>query len=355
MFAADLHWRARLACFLLTLELAPLVTERLAHGAEPTESVRLLYQAPPSCPSRADFVAAVVARTSRASLDASEEAARTFVVDVQARQLTWTGRLVIRTKNGADSRREVTGSSCAEVVDALAFFSTLAIDPSASLTPVPGAPTSASRASPVPPERRAPEVPSPWAAPPIGPPAVHEHPRRSAAWQLLLGSGGTVAVGVTRAVLVSAAPSVEVAYDGSGWFSPTLSLGLRWGRTGTQTTPSGAFTVAWTVVEIASCPLRARLGAELALRLCAIAEVGRLGAQPFLVPLPRAQEGDWSGLGGLARLEQLFAGRVVLWMEAGLVAALERTAYYFQPSDVAVQQAAPVGGRATLTAAVRLF
>ena len=85
-----------------------------------------------------------------------------------------------------------------------------------------------------------------------------------------------MATGIAPVALVSTASSVEIAEDGAGWFSPTVSLALRAGRSGSQETLSGAFTVAWTAFEIASCPLRARLVADLAVRLCAIVEVGQM-------------------------------------------------------------------------------
>ena len=65
-----------------------------------------------------------------------------------------------------------------------------------------------------------------------------------------------MATGIAPVALVSTASSVEIAEDGAGWFSPTVSLALRAGRSGSQETLSGAFTVAWTAFEIASCPHR---------------------------------------------------------------------------------------------------
>src|SRR6267143_6706306 len=58
--------------------------------------------------------------------------------------------------------------------------------------------------------------------------------RPAPAWHLFLGSGATVATGIAPAALVSTASSVEIAEDGAGWFSPTVSLALRAGRSGSQ-------------------------------------------------------------------------------------------------------------------------
>ena len=98
------------------------------------EPIDLVYHAYEGCPTEQQFLAMVVGRAAK-NLVASERArSRKFYVTVTPLRATTIGRLEIVM--GVDSAsREVTGANCGEVVSALALFTALVIDPSASTEP----------------------------------------------------------------------------------------------------------------------------------------------------------------------------------------------------------------------------
>lgn len=116
----------------------------------------LVYRAPTGCPPEADFVTQVAARGGRFRPDDE----RTFEVDVVLRGEAFSGSLRLREGERESEAREVTGQSCAEVADALAVVTALALQPSAASDraqpppPVPPpAPALAPEPTPAPPAR----------------------------------------------------------------------------------------------------------------------------------------------------------------------------------------------------------
>jgi len=94
--------------------------------------ISLVYAADPSCPTRADFMAQVKARTRLADFVTDASAEHRFAVSARIE----SGRAVGRLSNPSESstERQVTSESCADVVSALALIAALAIDPHADLT-----------------------------------------------------------------------------------------------------------------------------------------------------------------------------------------------------------------------------
>ncbi len=122
--------------FVLTFVGAPA----RARAESPPIPFRVEAELPDGCPPAARFSAEVTSRTPRVRLAAPGEVARVYQLHVAPPPPLFLGRLEIP---GADAR-EVTASSCAEVVSALALTLALALDPAASTAPIappPEAPT----------------------------------------------------------------------------------------------------------------------------------------------------------------------------------------------------------------------
>ncbi|WP_437521985.1 hypothetical protein WME79_30345 [Sorangium sp. So ce726] len=102
------------------------------------QRLRIAYEAHDGCPDAAAFLREVTARTDLARAAAADEAA----LDVRVRITSSGGRSRgrITLGRGEDARvREVDGSTCGEVVAALALITALRVDPTASLDPQPPA------------------------------------------------------------------------------------------------------------------------------------------------------------------------------------------------------------------------
>lgn len=161
------------ALVLLPRTSAAQKTEKVAGG----EQVLLLYEdnAPPGCPTQADFEAEVSKLTSKAHFT-RQRPARRVRIELAGRGSDVLGRL---TSGEADnqSSREVRGKDCREVSSALAIAVALTIDPEAlgvsdgAAAPEAAAPTPA--AEPRPPTKPGPRpkrLPLPAPAPKPAPP-----------------------------------------------------------------------------------------------------------------------------------------------------------------------------------------
>ncbi len=97
-----------------------LTVGRVGH-AEPAQG--LDYQAPPACPDRASFVAAVAKRGGDFTATA-----QSFYVRIRASEQGFGGSLSVRSADVTSGAREVKGTSCEEVVEALAVVTAIALN-----------------------------------------------------------------------------------------------------------------------------------------------------------------------------------------------------------------------------------
>ena len=145
------------------LALSGAFTAGPAHAdteAQPAVTPEVLrYEAPSGCPDRAEFVAAVAARGGNFTpSDARPELS--FEVNVEPSAEGFHASLAVHNGNATSNPREVSGLSCAEVLDALAVVTAIALNPAgAESTPPPVAPV------PVPASPRASQASDPARAP----------------------------------------------------------------------------------------------------------------------------------------------------------------------------------------------
>jgi len=98
-----------------------------AAGVSAAPGPVLRYEAPEVCPSRSAFLAAVRARGASIGDSAPEQPKRTMVVSIQSTEGGYEGTFQIRSPEGVSGRREVHGSTCGEVVNALAVVTAIAL------------------------------------------------------------------------------------------------------------------------------------------------------------------------------------------------------------------------------------
>ena len=88
-------------------------------------SARIRYRAPSDCPSEDAFIAAVAERGGH--LETPPSAERRFDITIRKAEVGFTGSLGVRAEGELSDPREVQGGSCAEVVDALAVVTAIAL------------------------------------------------------------------------------------------------------------------------------------------------------------------------------------------------------------------------------------
>lgn len=120
----------------LSVVLASGVALALPSRASAETRFSLDYATVGACPDRAGFLDQVAQRTHQARLTDPGQAELQFTVRAESTGEVHRGILDIRAGTG-DSRRELSGESCVEVVSALALVVALTVDPLASTAPVP--------------------------------------------------------------------------------------------------------------------------------------------------------------------------------------------------------------------------
>lgn len=253
-------------------------------GAE-QEPIDLTYRAYEGCPSEMQFLALVVGRAAE-TLVASERArGRRFVISVIPQRKETMGKLEILS-GGTTATREVKGSNCAEVVSALALFTALAIDPSASTELAPDPAPRDERGSPQPgseprgtaspesnPQGR-PAVPAPRSAgeDERPSPGVKIPPGRG---EILAGAratsaGGFVGGSVTPATALGGGFFAQWTTPGFGAYRLNGAYFLR-----SETSDA---TFAFFAGRIDACPVGLRPALRLTVEPCLSLEVGSVEA-----------------------------------------------------------------------------
>jgi hypothetical protein len=255
-------WRTSQPCISALVFLALVAFSATARAEE--EPIDLVYRAYEGCPTEQQFVAMVVGRAAK-NLVASERArSRKFNVTVTPQRGTTIGKLEIVT--GADTAsREVAGANCGEVVSALALFTALVIDPSASTEP----PKLPEEPKPIEPKR---PPPPPPVEPDTRAPRVEPSQRGH---ELLTGvrvvgegafSGGSALPAIARGGGLFAqwrTPGFGAYRVSSTFFAPSeTELSKFWLLTG----------------RIDGCPFDAKLGRWVLFEPCLGLEVGNVSA-----------------------------------------------------------------------------
>lgn len=191
---------------LLVLSLAVTATP----GSRPTA---ITWTAPEGCPSTEAFVAAMQFRTERITVVGADEAPTAWLdAAIERLGTRFSGRLTVRLASGATTR-QLAGTRCETVMEALSLFAALLIDPEHAKTgPLPAVVTAAPPPiEPLPTPVAVTETPPPVLVP--SPPSVAAEapapPTATASFRLwgavhattaisgLLDVGGTVSVSLT--------------------------------------------------------------------------------------------------------------------------------------------------------------
>jgi hypothetical protein len=315
------------------------------------------YDASDGCPSQAEFIEQVRARTPRARFVSESKGARIFSVSVSARAHDAAGRLSTRRSGEKGAPREVVGKTCAEVVSALALVAALAIDPHASTAPAVSTSPSVAPAPAVPeappaPSTPADTAPAPTAEKPLSPPPAAEGSdelsragRAGATSPRQGGFVGALRGGVSRweasepVVFASIGAAIEYETGAPSFWSPALRISGARGESLTVRPASGAARFTRTTGALDLCPVRWAAFSGLALRPCAGFEAGELDAHGIAegsITHPGSSSLAWVAVRETVRLLGDLGRGWALEIEGGVSEPLRRDTFVFSTPDVAI-------------------
>jgi hypothetical protein len=320
---------------MLALSIAAAVVVLAGAARGDSEPISIDYDAGPGCPGRDEFVARVLARTSRPQIVPSGEgAARGFVVRARAEDDGATGS-VAALGDSAGNARELRSDDCDEIVSALALIVALAVDPSASTAATPRQPPPAPAPEPLP-SAQPPEPP----APPPPQPRAERAPRRSG-WFAQLYANTTVLIAESTVPILGAKAGVAWQGERFGAFAPAAALCVGAGESPTVH-PAGGGAARFSLLSAAIdlSPVAFDLTRSVTLRPALGLEAGRLAASPepegAIAQVRPTAKRPWLALYEALRL-QIDCGRGWLAdVEAGAAQPLQSDTFEFHDPEITV-------------------
>jgi hypothetical protein len=250
------------------------------HAFGAPEGVRLDYAADAACPPESRFAEDVLARTSRVRFGEAGGSARVIHIRITRRNGEFAGRLQIGASGRISEAREIAGAACDDVTSALALFTALAIDPSASTT---------ARSAPATPEPSVTGVRSPAPVAPSPPPSLPA----ASAW--------IWAMGLNAEALFIAAPdglygASLVASTSRMSASPIALRGrvfLGYARSPRVAAGPGVADVQLPYLGAAICPFEGALSQVMKLQICGGSRIGVYVARGAEVDVPESATQWW--------------------------------------------------------------
>jgi hypothetical protein len=323
--------RSRLGWLVL---VASLFAAR-SSGADPAlEPVRLVYEAPPSCPTVDDFLGEVRRSVPRMRLARPAEVARLFRVTIDAEG--HRGRLAIQ-KDGAGGVREVGGATCGEVMGLLAFATALAVDPDAVR------PTDSDAHALEQPAKREPASPTAWAptadvpAPAPSVPAAPGLPKTR--WSL--GGYGFVEGAAAPDLTFGGGASGDLKTP-IGPLDPVVTFGVGYGTSAPALKDGATVTFANWLALLEACPIE--LGGDRAgIRPCVRMEGGIRRTTGHDIPGAHGVSRPWLALGASGHARWTVARPFFVEIGGGVLFPTVQDRVYLEPSST-VHEVPWIGG-----------
>ncbi len=297
--------------------LAVLGWASSATAQTPGQPFRLEYWSEGHCPDAAEFARQIQTRAPRLRPAVADEPALGFYAELVERAGSATGRLTARSADGREVTREVRGTTCDDVVTALALIAALAADPTQPVETPPSAPPRAPSASPVARHTRhhdddelPPEVPPP-------PPS----------WTFGVGGG----LSFDSSIAPSPGYGLGVEFNAEGPAgSPWRALfALSAIRAAAASTPTRAGYASFTYLAFrgTACPLRWPEDTPLFMRPCLFLDAGVLEGNVSLGSSSQDQSKTWFAAGGFARVEALADEVLSFQLDGGVTVPLKRDSF----------------------------
>jgi hypothetical protein len=278
---------------------------------------RVEYATSKICESSDDFSPQLLQRSHHVRHALPDEPGVVFRIEFFEEKGALRGRLTLRELDGRETARVVPGVSCEEVVAALALIAAVLIDPSAPVD----SPHRAPARPPVDDRSRADTRTAP----------------RDSKRSMRLGFGAGVSVLVQSAVApdpnLGMGVEANTTLDSGGWLSPLFAVAANRTLTDTATTPNGTAQLSWWALRASACPVRWPERRWLALRPCALFDIGQLNGSGENTERRAESSGMWLAAGASGRVEAFVLQRLSLLAEGGILAPLRRDRFYFDPDS----------------------
>jgi hypothetical protein len=303
--------------------------------AQTRKRIELMYVAPPSCPSRADFTNEIMARTEQAQF-VEDSADWTFRVQIRSIDEGFSGRIDITEPGQQATSRQFDDDSCSDIVASLALVGALAVDPNAKLEPLD---RRTSEPAPAPPPPLAePVAPAAPVAPPPAEPALSASERSGWSWSM----DGLVALTTAPAPQPLLAAGIGATFEDRAHAMPSIAFGLSVlaAETGVVSPAAEYADFRWTVLRLTGCPVSLGQAEGLSLRPCAMSDLGTLRGRGNGPDQVYTETRFWASAGLGLRARWQIGSRAFVHAAGGALLSLTQDDFVFRNPDQTVHDGA---------------
>jgi len=338
-------WAARAGALAIGLLFG---IEGGAQADEPL-ALRIEYRAPASCPDEAALVSRIRARVDVRPARPGETVP-TFAVTVQADRDRVVGRIASMNERSEATGREVTGTDCADVIDAAALIVAMGLSPQTSGS----APTRTESFAPAATGVMTENAGASGRAP-TSPAEAPTAKSGSSAHLRLLGSGQAEATfGYWPSPLVAVGARLQVIRTRAYASGPSIAVGFAAAQPVERDLLMGHARLALTTGELFVCPLSVDLAPSLNLRPCARFDLGQLKAEGSGIPGAHGKELVFSSAGVLGQVSFVPVEPLVVDAQASVLVPLTPYEFKFDPDSI-IYRAPFLGLSASLAMGVMFF
>jgi hypothetical protein len=332
---------------------ALLCAPRTGHAADIAPA--LDYDVQAGCPAREAFWALVREKLAAAGVEGRLEEPRVSV-SVHAADSGFVGRLALQRADASRYEREVTGASCDEVTNALAFVLALALG-AENPAPTPAVTPALPKASEPEPQAKPASPPAPVTTSLSGPRAPAAEARASS-FRLGFGAQGGERAGLAPRALLFGSAFVQARRTLAPLSGASFRAGFALAPSVSFTDANGTTEFNWWAGSLELCPLGVRVLGRLEARPCAALDVGRLHVNGTPLDGPGSRPGStsnvWVDALTALRLELPIFGGLSAELQGDLVLPLTKYTISFDPvATVYAVPALAAAGRIGLSAQFR--
>ena len=364
-------WRPALGLVAFAFALAISAIEARAQETQPpsalnddldrnqTIAVLFEYSAPSVCPND-DRVFSLVHRRSERVVRVNEASApQRLIMEISLYPQGYRGELTVLRIGQSKERRSMKGSTCSEVVEALALTAALSIDPNATLTLGPlseGDPGETSADAD--PERAAQDGSGDGSskqqkqivadADDANSSSTKKNKQtREPTHRMGLGLALSLQKVMDKSVHVGGGVAFSVSQPGRTWFPLELrGLAQLLLDTASSVQP-GIRTHLW-LFNMAYCPLR--LGVDLAVLFCPVAQLGAIVAKSEGLQVDSSTTRFFAAVGAQVELRSQVSEHMDLWFTPALLFPLTQREFAIDPGPEVVRSTVFPGWNATFGA-----
>jgi hypothetical protein len=292
-----------------------------------SDSVRIDYEAPGTCPAATSLHDAIRAQTKHFQLAQGEVWTRRFEISIRDEGEGFVGALTVHAQGAASERRELRARSCEEVVETFALILAVAIDPKVAQG---SASSATARVEPTPPVENTAPAPTPSSnVRPVRRELATEQvpaPQAISGWTRLVGLGIEAQGAIAPQVAPTASAFFEIARQQSGSFGFAARITVFRSQAVTAVDDLGReLSFVWTAGRAEACLTALDEAAHFAIESSVGLEAGVLQAEAGdSVREGRSESRPWLSPIFSGRLQWIQAKPMLLELRAGVGLPLVR-------------------------------